>query len=242
MPNVTRSLGGPRSSSCFLCVFSSSSNRLRSRESSLWCCSSLKLKKKWLYYILHTSKGPKWAITFFTDFKNKNCEVLNTLIKFYSSVFCGYCSDIHDKQHQHDRCVQVFLLLDEAARGPKVSVTKNLCSHPGQPQPERFFTLRRSPEQVKLNHTWNQEQQYCFLIIKPWCATNTMVFLGQKMPFKAFQEKEKVWRTGLKLPVHYILWCSTCLSRTPSYCEEGNITRNTPQSFLALFKDEILLP
>lgn len=100
----------------------------------------LEIKKK--VALLHFAhlQGTKMSNNFtsFTDFKNKNCEAPNILIKFYSSVFCGYRSDIHDEQHQQDRCVQMFLLSDEEARGPEVSVTKNLRSHPGQLQPERF--------------------------------------------------------------------------------------------------------
>lgn len=108
---ITRSLAGPRSSSCFLCLVSSSSNRLPSRASSLWCCSSLKGKKMWLYYILHTYKGPKWAILSFSLRKIKTVKSKTSLfVKFYSSVFCGYCSDILDEQHQEEIHLQLFLL------------------------------------------------------------------------------------------------------------------------------------
>lgn len=127
-PTITRSLDGPRSSSCFLCLVSSSSNRLPSRASSLWCCSSLKLKgKKCRCYSLHTYKGPKWAIHSFSLRKIKTVKSKTSLfVKFYSSVFHEYSSDILDGQHQEEIHLQLFLLSDEGAHKPEASVTMNL--------------------------------------------------------------------------------------------------------------------
>lgn len=129
-PTITRSLDGPRSSSCFLCLVSSSSNRLPSRASSLWCCSSLKFKGKKsgsiTFYTLTRDQNEQYIHLFTAFIFLKEKSKTSLFVKFYSSMFHGYCSVIFDELYQEEIHLQIFLLSDESARKPEVSGTMNL--------------------------------------------------------------------------------------------------------------------